>query len=150
MKKAESIAFENEVEDRIGRRIAACLDASTEELHHDITERLRIARQQALTMHRQARLQQAPALQLVAAGAAGWDGAGETGRWWQRLMALLPLAALIAGLIAIQIMGTDDLAREMAEIDEAILTDDLPPDAYTDPGFAQFLKNRLAKLNQDR
>ena len=30
---------------------------------------------------------------------------------------------------------------EVAEVDAAILTDDLPPSAYTDPGFAQFLKS---------
>jgi hypothetical protein len=29
------------------------------------------------------------------------------------------------------------------------LTDDLPPDAYADPGFAQFLKNRLNALQQN-
>jgi hypothetical protein len=34
-------------------------------------------------------------------------------------------------------------ARELAEIDVAILVDDLPPDAYADPGFSQFLKVRL-------
>jgi hypothetical protein len=37
----------------------------------------------------------------------------------------------------------DFLAQDLAEIDSAILADDLPPAAYTDPGFAQFLKNRL-------
>jgi hypothetical protein len=66
-----------------------------------------------------------------------------------RWISLLPLAALIAGLIAIQTFGADGLAHELAEIDEAILTDDLPPDAYTDPGFAQYLKIRLNQRNQD-
>ena len=28
-----------------------------------------------------------------------------------------------------------------AEIDAALLTDDLPPDAYSDPGFAEFLRS---------
>jgi len=27
-----------------------------------------------------------------------------------------------------------------AEVDALILADDLPPDAYVDPGFAQFLR----------
>jgi hypothetical protein len=31
-----------------------------------------------------------------------------------------------------------------AEIDEAILTDDLPPQAYSDPGFTEFLKSPRA------
>ena len=28
-----------------------------------------------------------------------------------------------------------------AEVDAALLTDDLPPAAYADPGFAQYLKS---------
>ena len=28
----------------------------------------------------------------------------------------------------------------VAEVDAALLSDDLPPDAYTDPGFAEYLK----------
>jgi hypothetical protein len=32
------------------------------------------------------------------------------------------------------------IAQELAEVDTAILTDELPPNAYTDAGFAQFLK----------
>ena len=27
-----------------------------------------------------------------------------------------------------------------AEVDAALLADDLPPEAYTDPGFGEFLK----------
>jgi hypothetical protein len=29
---------------------------------------------------------------------------------------------------------------EVAEVDAALLADDLPPAAYSDPGFVQFLK----------
>jgi hypothetical protein len=50
------------------------------------------------------------------------------------------LLALVLGLIAINTIQNDDNANELAEIDAALLTDDLPPAAYTDPGFAQFLK----------
>jgi hypothetical protein len=31
-------------------------------------------------------------------------------------------------------------ARELAEVDLALLTDDLPPAAFADPGFLQFLQ----------
>jgi hypothetical protein len=34
---------------------------------------------------------------------------------------------------------------DIASIDSALLLDDLPPDAYTDPGFLQFLKVQLAQ-----
>lgn len=64
-------------------------------------------------------------------------------------MSLVPLLALIAGLVTIQMAGTNQIAEELAELDAAILTDDLPPDAYADPGFAQFLKARLDQLQQN-
>jgi hypothetical protein len=31
----------------------------------------------------------------------------------------------------------------LAEVDSALLIDDLPPAAYADPGFLQFLKNPI-------
>ena len=53
---------------------------------------------------------------------------------------MLPLIALVVGLVAIDIIQDDDFMAELAEVDAALLTDDLPPDAYADPGFVQFLK----------
>jgi hypothetical protein len=40
-------------------------------------------------------------------------------------------------------MQNEDRARELAEVDVALLTDDLPPAAFSDPGFLQFLKTDL-------
>ena len=54
-----------------------------------------------------------------------------------------PLIALIVGLISINIIQNDNRAGEIAEVDAALLTGDLPPTAYTDAGFLQFLKSRL-------
>ena len=51
--------------------------------------------------------------------------------------------ALVAGLALIQNIMDDDRANELAEIDSALLVDDLPPSAYADPGFLQFLKNPI-------
>ena len=59
---------------------------------------------------------------------------------WNRLAALLPLIVLVVGLITISLVQNDQRAKELADIDVALLTDDLPPAAYADPGFAQFLK----------
>jgi hypothetical protein len=56
------------------------------------------------------------------------------------MASIVPLFALVFGLIAISIIQDDNNANELAEIDSALLTDDLPPAAYTDPGFAHFLK----------
>lgn len=134
-------------QDRFGRQLAACLDASAERLPHDITERLRVARLQALGKLREVQAREAAPV-LLGGGVAALGGGDDRGLW-PRLVSLIPLLALIAGLVAIQVFGTDQMAQDLAEIDSAILTDDLPPDAYADPGFAQFLKTRINQLQQD-
>jgi len=48
--------------------------------------------------------------------------------------------ALVVGLVSISVWQEDQRFKELAEVDSALLTDDLPPAAYTDPGFVQFLK----------
>jgi hypothetical protein len=47
---------------------------------------------------------------------------------------------LVLGLIAINLIQDDLHIREIADLDTELLTDDLPPMAYTDPGFTHFLK----------
>jgi hypothetical protein len=59
---------------------------------------------------------------------------------WERLAAILPLLALVMGLITINLLQEQNSSDEIAEIDAALLTDDLPPAAYADQGFAQFIK----------
>ena len=68
---------------------------------------------------------------------SGFDDASS---WFNRIASALPLLALLVGLAAISSMTDNDAAREVAEIDLQLLTDELPPAAHTDPGFAQFLK----------
>lgn len=135
-------------QDRYGRQVAACLDASAAELPHDISERLRVARLQAMDKYRAVQSRVAAPQPLGGGVAALGPGEGEGG-WWPRLISLIPLMAMLAGLAAIQILGADQIAQDLAEIDSAILADDLPPDAYADPGFAQFLKSRLEQMQQD-
>ena len=61
------------------------------------------------------------------------------------MMTVLASAALAAGLITINIVQNDDRAVDVADLDAALLTDDLPPQAYTDPGFLQFLKTQASE-----
>jgi hypothetical protein len=76
----------------------------------------------------------------VAAGAVGGWQMDPAQNLWARVSAFLPLIALLAGLAVIGVVQDQDRAHELAEVDTEILTGDLPPSAYTDPGFAQFLK----------
>jgi hypothetical protein len=124
---------------RVTRRLSEGMD----ELPYDITERLRAARMQALARRKPACVQTATVASSAGAGTLVLGGGhGRRGgfSWWQSMASALPLIALVAGLVAINIIQDDDLASELAEVDAALLTDDLPPDAYADPGFVQFLK----------
>ena len=56
---------------------------------------------------------------------------------------LMIVLALVAGLLFINSIQNEDRARELAEVDVALLTDELPPAAFSDPGFLQFLKTDL-------
>lgn len=127
--------------DHFGRRIAARLDTANAQLPHHISERLRAARTRAIA----ASQVQAPQRQ-TARGLENHNGVGvlhfgdEGLNLWSRLAAIFPLIALVAGLLLVKQVIDTRRADQLAEVDTALLTDDLPPSAYTDPGFLQFLK----------
>lgn len=127
-------------QDRFGLRVAARLDESAAELPYEVTERLRAARMQAVARRKAERTATAPSV-LSASGGSAVLGFGDEGvPWFQRIAAVVPLVVLVAGLFAISAIQGENRARELAEVDTALLTDDLPPSAYADPGFAQYLK----------
>ena len=124
---------------RVTRRLSTGMD----DLPYDITERLRAARMQALAKRKVVAVQTAAVASSAGAGTlvlGGGNGRRSGFGWWQPMASALPLIALVAGLVAINIIQDDDRTSELAEVDAALLTDDLPPDAYADPGFVQFLK----------
>ena len=43
----------------------------------------------------------------------------------------------------LQALQQDMSESDIALLDSALLLDELPPDAYTDPGFVQFLKIQI-------
>jgi len=133
MNRSTSLASDP-AEAQFGRRIAARLSTGTDALPNDITERLRVARTQALANRKQ------PARPATVVVNTGGSSAALGGVWWMRLGTIFPLVALVVGLVGISVWQEDQRFKELAEVDAALLTDDLPPAAYTDPGFAQFLK----------
>jgi hypothetical protein len=53
---------------------------------------------------------------------------------------LIPLAALVLGLIGVVYVQTNGVTNSLADIDLGLLTDDLPLDAYLDKDFDSWLK----------
>jgi hypothetical protein len=126
------------LESRIAYRIAARLSQRTDTLDGDVAERLRFAREQALERAKAARAAQSrPVVAVPASGAAVLGSGG----WWLKLGSALPILALAAGLFLIQHLHTQAQIEAAAQIDVELLADDLPPEAYNDAGFVEFLKN---------
>ena len=61
--------------------------------------------------------------------------------WWLRLGSLVPFAVLLGGLLLIDNHYLRTQIDAAAEVDAAILVDDLPPEAYRDQGFVEYLKS---------
>lgn len=128
------------LEARFGLRLAAQLDEGARELPHDIQERLRVARSAAVARARHQR-------QLVSATApiGNSSSTATLGNpdepWWVRLGILAPALILLAGLLFIQEWQHIEQINAAAQIDAEILADSLPPQAYADPGFSEFLQS---------
>lgn len=126
-------------QDRLGLRLAARLSEGADDLPHDITERLRASRVRALAQRKVLKVRPARSVSM-SGGAATLSFDGDHLGWWGRVASTLPLVMLAAGLVAINVIQNENRAQEVAEVDAALLIDDLPPSAYADPGFIQFLK----------
>ena len=126
------------LQDRFGLKVASRLTMGSADLPHDISERLRAARVRAVSQRKTAVLQTARSIQSHG-GAASLSFGDEAFGGWRRFASVMPLVALVIGLITINHVQTDSRAREVAEVDSALLADELPPSAYAAPGFVQFL-----------
>lgn len=128
--------------DLLGRTLAAQLNVSSQDLGHDISERLRVARQLALNSRPMPQRLMRHSLAVQANGTL--SGLPDEGlNLWRILVSALPLLALVSGLMLIQNLQQDLAENDIALLDSALLLDELPPDAYTDPGFVQFMKIQL-------
>jgi hypothetical protein len=127
-------------------KICRHLDQGTEHLPYRVSERLAAARAAAL-----ARVAAEPA---EAAGQAAAHPAPPSGRdkrtekggksaplWWRLAATAVPLALLAVGVVVVDTVRQEQSAAELAEVDSALLTDDVPLVAYADHGFGVYIKN---------
>jgi Protein of unknown function (DUF3619) len=122
------------------RKLKEKLDAGLK-LPPDALARLKIAREQALAHY------QAPASELVLAGRGlGALRLGGTPYQWPRI--LLPLIVLVVAVLGLHqwqeathaARQFDQQAAEIEEVDAAVLTGELPINAYLDEDFLAWLK----------
>ena len=134
-----TVAMSDSLETRFGLRVAARLTEGSRCVGVDISERLRFAREQALEQARASRTAQLPVqLGVTLAGAALLGRL--RGDWGMRFASVLPMVMLVGGLVLIQAWQDRTHIAVAVEIDAALLADDLPPNAYSDIGFVEFLK----------
>ena len=143
--KTQNLTATHDPLDQMGRHLAHALTRHSGDLSHDVSERLRFARQQALAARK-------PEMASSLLGMRQSNGSmtlaappSEGLNLWNILGSALPLVALVVGLITVSWISRENTVAELAAIDSALLLDELPPAAYTDPGFVQFLKQGLTE-----
>ena len=85
-------------QDRFGRRVAARLAAGTAGLPYEVTERLRASRMQAVAKRKRVASLHTAAVVSASGGAATLTG-DEDVSWFNRIASVLPIIALVAGLM---------------------------------------------------
>lgn len=135
--------------EQFAHKLTAHLSMANAELPYVVTERLRAARMQALSVRKREssplRVRQTEATSSLLGNADGTLSLGapmqdNTPIWLRRLLTALPLVALAGALTFIGIDQDSRATVDIAEVDAALLTSELPPAAYTDPGFQQYLQ----------
>ncbi|MBU1235677.1 MAG: DUF3619 family protein [Gammaproteobacteria bacterium] len=111
-------------------RVRKVLDRGTADLGQHISVRLYEARCDAL------RHQATPVAALSLAGFGRVVGESLQSHY----RGLLAFVALAIGVLGAQVWQNGQEAAELAEIDGALLSDEVPPSAYTDRGFLEWLQ----------
>ncbi|EGF30221.1 putative transmembrane protein [Oxalobacteraceae bacterium IMCC9480] len=119
-------------------KVRHALNENLDNLPVATTDRLAAARKKALAVKRQDSPLKALAAQHVMAGpAAGFFG--NTSSWFNRVGLIIPLLALVAGLSGMYQFEKQQRISDTADIDAAVLSDELPLSAYLDHGFSAYL-----------
>ena len=139
MKSDASDTLRPAVEARLGQQIALRLRAAEQNVAPHQAERLKALRMMALERARAARtgtlrVTVGRGRALALAGRSGWRP------WLFRAASIVPLLVLVAGLAVLQHYQQEKFVHATADIDTALLLDELPPAAYADPGFAHYLR----------
>ena len=124
---------------QFGRQVASLLDEGLTRVDEDVLTRLQVARKAALGVAAVPRHARA----LAVAGVGRSTGGGEGLREWfsgPRVWLAVGLLVLAVSGVTLNEFGSGTEADAAADLDLAILADDLPVTAYIDNGFDTWLK----------
>lgn len=119
-------------------KVRHALNERLDDLPDDVTARLAHARSLAVSRKKQGAGVRVAVLEKAFAGITG-STSGQSS-WFGRLGLGLPALVLAVGLMGIVHYEEQRQIRETAAIDMAVLSDELPPAAYTDIGFNAYLE----------
>jgi|CXWL01.2.fsa_nt_gi hypothetical protein len=122
-------------------KIRHALDQSLANLPDDTVSKLAAARKLALSRKKKDAPLLAPITPAVLAG-HGTTGLHAPFIWLRRIGLLVPAIVLFSGLLGIYKFEQQQHITDTADIDSAILADELPPAAYLDHGFTAYLSDR--------
>jgi len=131
----------NDKDSDFAKKLTGYLDDGTAKLKAGTAYRLQLARQEALARiadpQRASAARMAPALAGAGAG-TGTAGHGRAPRSNVKLW--LGILVIVAAGVGYQQWQAYQQVKDLAETDAAILSSDLPIDAYLDRGFQNWLK----------
>lgn len=122
-------------------KVRHALNEKLDELPASTTDRLAQARKMALA-RKKAHVEQPLSVRVTRtelAGAGGVSGFFSQFAWLGRMGMAVPALVLVVGMIGIYQYEQQERIADLAEIDAAVLSDELPLDAYLDHGFNAYL-----------
>lgn len=121
-------------------KVRHALNEKLDDLPASTTDRLAAARKAALARKKAHAPAPLRAAQSALAGAGGFFANPIS--WIGRVTVAVPMLVLLAGMVGVYQYEQQQSIAELAELDAAVLSDELPLSAYLDHGFNAFLENR--------
>jgi len=125
-------------------KIRHALNDNLDNLPASTTDRLAAARAQALARKKADAPSRAKAQQRRAFDVRSLFSM----QWVARAAVVAPLLAMVAGMVGVYQVEHEQRVAEVAELDAAVLSDDLPLTAYTDHGFNAYLAQQQQQQQQ--
>lgn len=121
-------------------QVRRALDERAAALPEETVRRLTLARQLAVSRQKTAAPVEVPGYVPRLAGILSSNPLHQSFHWLLRVGIVTPLLVLVLGLTGLYYYEEQRRADELAELDAAVLSDELPIDAYLDSGFENYLK----------
>lgn len=133
------ITPDNEIE--FAYKVRCLLDEGIETMPEHTANRLMAARTMAIAHKKpESAAFATKSVPLLAGIFSG--GLGDSRNWLTRIGIVIPLLVLVLGSVGVFYYERDRSIAELADLDAAVLADELPIDAYLDHGFNTYLNKR--------